>query len=146
MEELIPIRNFAVVEEGKLYRSAQPMYDYEYKWLATKGIKTLVNLREEIQHDQKFAEQFGFKVIQVDIKDHFPPTLEQAQSFIELVKNSSEPILFHCEHGRGRTSTFCVLARVAQGWTLEDAIKEEQDRFGYVFQHQNQLEFLNSLK
>ena len=146
MEELVPIRNFAVVEEGKLYRSAQPMYDYEYKWLANKGIKTLVNLREELQHDQKFADEFGFKVIQVDIKDHFPPTVEQAQSFIELVKSSSEPILFHCEPGHGRTSTFCVLARVAQGWTLEDALKEEQDKFGYVFKHQNQLDFLKALK
>lgn len=146
MEELIPIKNFAVVQEGKLYRSAQPMYSYEYKWLADKGIKILVNLREEEQHDQKFAEKYGMKVVQVDVKDHFPPSTEQTNDFIKLVKNSTEPILFHCEHGRGRTSTFCVLARIATGWTVDDAVKEEQDRFGYVFQHQKQLDYLNSLK
>ena len=142
---LVPIRNFAIVDENKrLYRSAQPMYRYEYEWLRNKlGLSHIVNLRSESSHDNMFAPANGIEVKTIAVPDHKVPTVEQAQDFIEFVQNN-ENILFHCEHGHGRTSTFCVLARIATGWTLEDAIKEELEVFGYEFKHPAQLEFLQS--
>ena len=146
MEGLIPIKNFAEVEKGKLYRSAQPMYDYEFAWLAKQGILTLVNLREESNHDEEHAPKHGLHVIKYNIKDHHSPRLQQAHLFMTLVKQSKTPMLFHCEHGQGRTSTFCVLARLAKGWSLDKALKEEKDRFGYEFKHPEQLKFLNQFR
>lgn len=144
MEGLIPLRNFAVLEENKLYRSAQPQYDYEYKWIAEKGIGIIVNLRQEAKIDQAHAPKYGIEVIQIDIKDHHSPRREEAELFMNVVRNTKQPLLFHCEHGRGRTSTFAVLARLAQGWKLEDALKEEKEKFGYEFAHADQINFLNS--
>jgi protein tyrosine/serine phosphatase len=67
----------------------------------------------------------------------------QAKSFIKLIRgNAGKNILFHCEHGHGRTSTFCVLARIADGWSLEAALKEEKNKFHYEFQHHAQEAFL----
>ena len=140
---LSPVRNFGIVDETKkLYRSAQPQYSYEYKWIKNAlGVNTIFNLRSELDHDTRMTKDLGIEVKTVNIPDHHIPTLEQANEFIDFVKDN-EGILFHCEHGQGRTSTFCVLARLAMGWSLEDAIKEENDVYGYCFKHPEQLSFL----
>lgn len=140
---LVPIRNFAEVDSAKkIYRSAQPEYSYEYKFLKERlGVDTIVNLRSELDHDSEYAGEYQIKVINIPMRDHFPPTLQEANDFIQLVKDNTG-ILFHCLHGRGRTSTFCVLSRIALGWKLEDAINEEINTFGYSFQHPSQLAFL----
>jgi protein tyrosine/serine phosphatase len=142
---LVPIRNFAVVDpDKKIYRSAQPMYGYEYAWLKNRlGLKHIVNPRSELNHDEKFAKAAGIDPVTYNVQDHFPPTLEQANEFIKLVKENTD-ILFHCEHGHGRTSTFCVLARLATGLSLEDALTEERELYGYEFKHQDQLDFLKT--
>lgn len=141
---LIPLRNFAVVDKDrKIYRSAQPLYTYEYKWLQdVLGIKTIVNLREERDTDHRFVQRFGMIEVPFLIKDHHPPSLEQANQFMTLIKEATEPLLFHCEHGRGRTSTFCVLANIALGMSTEEALTEEEHKYHYAFQHRVQKEFL----
>lgn len=140
---LVPIRNFAVVDETKgIYRSAQPQFAYEYTWLKKQlNLNKIINLRSELNHDQWFGPKNGIQVVTFAVPDHHIPTLEEANQFIELIKQNTN-ILFHCEHGRGRTSLFCVLARLALGWTLEAALAEEKDEYGYEFQHPCQLEFL----
>jgi protein-tyrosine phosphatase len=141
---LVPLRNFADLGEG-LFRSAQPMYGYEYRWLRNvAGVDMIINLRAESDHDLKMASDHGMEVYTIPVIDHHEPTKSQAKIFMQLVKaaiQSGKKILFHCEHGHGRTSTFCVLARLAQGWTLDEALKEEEN-FHYEFKHHAQIEFL----
>lgn len=146
---LVPLMNFAIVDEDKeIYRSAQPILNYQYGWLKEMlNLKTIVNLRSEASIDSNHAERAGIKVVEFKVPDHHEPTEEQALEFMKLVKDESNfPLLFHCEHGHGRTSTFCVLLRLAQGWTLDDAMKEETEKFHYKFRHQTQLNFLKSFK
>lgn len=139
---LIPIRNFGVVHEGKgIYRSAQPLYSYEYAWLKRQGITLIVNLRSESDHDSKMSKRYGIKVVNFRVHDHKEPTDQQANKFMELIRNNKN-ILFHCEHGHGRTSTFCVLARLALGWSLDRALDEEKKKFHYQFKHHIQETFL----
>ncbi len=139
---LVPLRNFGEVSEG-VYRSAQPEYSYEYNWIKDHlGVDTIINLRSESRHDDKMKDYFGFNVVNINVNDHNPPTLEQAKQFMELIKNNKGKILFHCEHGHGRTSTFCILARIAMGWTLKAAMAEEENKFHYQFKHEHQKEFL----
>lgn len=140
---LIPIRNFAVVDADKgIYRSAQPMYRYEFQWLKDKlKVNKIYSLRSESNHSKFIGEKYGIEVVNINVKDHHIPTLQQAHEFMEAIKNDRD-VLFHCEHGHGRTSTFCVLARLATGWNLNDAIKEETEVYGYQFAHPEQLEFL----
>ena len=137
---LIPLRNFATLGKG-LFRSAQPEYSYEYRFITSKlNVHLIVNLRSELRHDNLMAPG-DLNVINVDIPDHCTPTVEQADQFISLVREGKR-MLFHCEHGQGRTSTFCVLSRLALGGTLEDALREEKEEFGYEFKHPKQLAFL----
>lgn len=144
---LIPLRNFANVS-GNLYRSAQPIYEYEYEWLKRKlGIKTIFNLRSESDHDKKIVTKIkGMKVITYPIPDHHAPTYKQAVDFMNRIKLNKEPILFHCEHGRGRTSTFCILALIAIGLTLKEAIKFEEKKYEYTLQHKEQIDFLKQFE
>lgn len=143
---LVPIRNFGVIDQNKgIYRAAQPQYEYEYAWLKrTLGLKTIVNLRSELSHDNLYAEKFDLEVINLDIPDHHAPTIEQAESFMEMIKEGNKfPILFHCAHGHGRTSTFSVLTKMSLGMSLEEAIAHEESEFHFSFRHKEQLDFLN---
>jgi len=140
---LVPLRNFGILDEGRnIYRSAQPLYRYEYKWLHNVlGIKVIFDLRPE-NIDIRSVKGIGIKIKQFRVKDHEIPTVIQANRFIADVTKLREPALIHCTHGHGRTSTFSVLARVALGWSVKDAIKEEKERFHYEFKHELQEEFL----
>jgi protein-tyrosine phosphatase len=145
---LVPLRNFAIVSRRrKIYRSAQPMYNYEYKWLAkTLGIKHIINLRSEKNIDEKFAPQHGINVLTIAVKDHHPPTLVQARQFMEFISSTSEPVLFHCEHGHGRTSTFHILTMLALGMSLDRALKNHENNYHYNFKHSYQREFFEIYK
>lgn len=45
----------------------------------------------------------------------------------------------HCDAGAGRTSTFCVLLRIAQGVALEKAFAEEE-HFGFKPQSEHKMQ------
>lgn len=141
---LIPLSNFGEVLP-KVYRSAQPQFGYQYGWLKNVlKIDTIVNLRSEKNIDKRFCDKFGIESITFAVKDHDSPSKEIANEFIEFIKTQSGLILIHCEHGHGRTSTFSVLSKIANGFSVDDAILDEQIRFNYHFKYQTQLDFLKS--
>lgn len=143
---LVPLLNFGEVIPGKVYRSAQPHYLFQYKWLREKvGIRYIINLRAE-SIDESKATRFGIEVYNLAITDHHSPTITQAQVFVDLITKLKGPVLIHCEHGRGRTSLFIVLLRLSQGWSLDNALKEEADQYGYSFPHKAQLDWLQQNK
>jgi len=146
---LIPLSNFAILDKKQgLYRSAQPIYGYQFAWLKEHlGIKTIINLREEANIDERHSVEHGINVMTIAVRDHNPPTMEQAETFMNIIKEPANyPLLFHCQHGHGRTSTFCVLARIARGWTMEEALEEELKTYQYHFKYQSQIQFLEYLK
>ncbi len=138
------IDKFAWVEPW-LARGAQPSI-LGYKWLDAHGFKVLVNLR--IHDESKTVRRFAGSVepIQIPITNNRAPSEEQALQFLEICASRyMRPILVHCNLGEGRTSTFCALIRVAQGWPLDEAIREQQP-FGFdpSGEHQEQAHFLRS--
>lgn len=141
---ITPLRNFAVVQEGRIFRSAQPQYSYEYNWISkVLNLKTIVNLRSELDHDKRFCPQRDINEITFSIPDHKCPTVQDCLDFMRLLDDQqSYPILFHCQHGQGRTSTFSVLVSLHAGLTLDEAVQREKDLFDYEFKHQAQLDFL----
>jgi protein tyrosine/serine phosphatase len=135
---LVPLSNFAQVLPD-IYRCAQPIYKYQYDWLRdVLGIKMIVDLRKESDIDVNYFDS----VIRISVPDHEVPTMKQAQEFMQLVKKNKQPMLIHCAHGHGRTSTFCVLARIAVGWSVERAISNERIKFHYQFNHPAQEKWL----
>ncbi|MBC5815727.1 MAG: dual specificity protein phosphatase family protein [Candidatus Eremiobacteraeota bacterium] len=64
--------------------------------------------------------------------DNTPPAQEQAMQFLQTcAEDSRHQIFVHCQSGHGRTSTFCCLVRLAQGWKLDDAVDEAVQRYGF---------------
>lgn len=135
---LVPLSNFGEVAPH-IYRSAQPEYAYQYGWLKNMIPNlVIVNLRAESDRD---AQMWDGEEFQIAVEDHRPPTLAQATQFIDLLREhikEGKNILIHCEHGHGRTSTFSVLAKVAMGQSVVDAIEDELERFHYQFKHKGQ--------
>ena len=140
---LIPLRNFAILGDN-LFRSAQPQFSYEYDWMKrVLGIDIIINLRSEKDMDTRFSIPHDIKTFTISVPDHNPPKDEDVEKFQNILhENKGKKILFHCEHGHGRTSTFCVIARIENGWTLDEAIQEEKEKFHYAFQHKAQMNFL----
>lgn len=143
---LIPVKNFGQVSD-LVFRSAQPIYNYEYQWLKNVvGIDLIVNLRAEKDRDAKYAPVHGIDSVTIPVKDHQAPSYDNVEAFNHvLIKAMAEnkKVLIHCEHGHGRTSTFSVIAKILSGSTFDEAINQEKEEFNYTFKYQSQIDFLS---
>jgi len=120
-----------------------------YHWLCeTAGIKTIVNLRAEDNTEVALAPACGFLPIYIPVRDNTAPTVDQAMQWLKLVAQlQGRPLFIHCQSGHGRTSTFCVIVRLAQGWKLKDALDEEVSRYGFDPQHDpQQVAFMQAIR
>lgn len=136
------IEHFGEMEPW-LTRGAQPEKD-QYEWLRSQGVDTLVNLRRS--DDSMAVESYAPDVLQIRIaiRDNCPPTHEQAVKWLRFCDDvrSRRKLFVHCKNGSGRTSVFCALVRIGQGWDAASAI-EEQRPFGFgAPKHQAQMAFL----
>ena len=138
------IDKFAWIEPW-LARGAQPTHR-GYAWLADHGFKVVVNLRS---HDEtKSVKRFAPSLVPVHIpvSNNRAPSDEQALQWLELCASPyMRPLLVHCNLGEGRTSAFCALVRIAQGWPVDEAIAEQQ-QYGFdpAGEHREQAKFLNA--
>lgn len=124
--------SFAVPVSGVISRSGQPTID-EFKWLRSKGWKSVVNLRfdneyKEVADDMKLKgfKELGFNYLRLSIKDGAAPTDKQAKEFLAFVTNpKNQPAHIHCRGGYGRAGTMIALYRYEiQHWPMNQAIKE----------------------
>lgn len=142
--------NFDVVVPGILYRSAQPSADDIDQYVKAYKIRTILNLRNEIQTQEKYQELWkglcakvqqwalkGAPVSMINIPlDNMtiidPNILQKILEIIENIKDGvAAPALIHCESGSGRTGLVCALYRIeAEEATLEQAL-DELDPYSY---------------
>lgn len=119
-----------------------------YRWLKETGFTTIVNLRAEDNTEALLCDALGLGHVQVPVVDNLAPSDQQALSFLAMCADGAHrPLFVHCESGHGRTSTFCILLRLAQGWRLDDAIEEQRKNFGFLPDHDRaQVAFLQTIK
>jgi len=139
---LVPLFNFGEITTN-LYRAGQPAHEYQYRWLRdTLGIDLIINLRAE---KPTIDEGYGMFTTTYLVDDHKAPTDEQAKEFMDMIRayqKNGVKVLIHCEHGHGRTSTFSVLAKMALGCTVDQALQDERERFHISFNHPAQEQWL----
>jgi tyrosine-protein phosphatase SIW14 len=132
---------FAVVEQGRLYRSSQPSTRQIENLIDQFGIKTIVIARSDISSrvpdEIDFAKSHGIRVIHLPIESRSQIPEHLVQEFLKCVDDpASGPILVHCAAGRHRTGYLCARYRVdRQGWTLDKAIAELLS-FGFDTNHE----------
>ncbi len=126
-----PVHHFGTVEKGILYRSGQPTeqgWNDLRKWY---GIKTVVDLRQDLPNEpwsileRDFSRRHGIKLVKIKIYPG-PIEPEKLKQFIDIVSEpQNHPVLIHCEHGSSRTGIMVAAYRVMiNGWSYERALKE----------------------
>jgi protein tyrosine/serine phosphatase len=136
------IENFGWPEPW-LGRGAEPK-PAGYRWLADAGFRTVVNLRSCSLTQSVRNAAPELEPIHLPVKNNVAPTEEQVLQWLDICSSPYMcPVFVHCHAGEGRTSTFCALVRIAQGWPLDNAIVE-QVAFGFDPDGENkeQMRFL----
>jgi tyrosine-protein phosphatase SIW14 len=136
------MRNFAMVEEGVLYRSGQLTPDALDDVVRERNIRSLVTLRSSRiigrlppdTWEESYCEAHGIKHYRIvprmwgaDEKGEVPA--EQAvQEFLKVMDDPANyPILVHCFAGTHRTGIMCAVFRMEyQHWSVDKAINELQ--------------------
>lgn len=118
--------NFHVVEDGKIYRSAQPDAA-GYDRIKAAGIRTVIKLNtENAKEERSLANSMGISLYEMPLSGLFAPD-STAESQVQelLTRQDLYPILIHCEHGSDRTGLAVALYRVYRdGWSPGDAHRE----------------------
>ncbi len=122
-----PLRNYGVVWDKRLTRSEMPKSDSGWKWLRSRGVKSIVTFRME--NDVDYAKYGFVRVLRIPISDNppaDPPSDQQAKEFLRFIQDpNNAPVHMHCEAGRDRTGMMAALARYSiDGWPMEKALEE----------------------
>jgi len=139
-QHVIPVFGFL---EPSLDRGGQPSRE-GYTWLAERGFRIIVNLRH--RDESSMVDRVpGLRPVRIPVLNDYPPSEEQCFQWLDLCAYNlpARPIFFHCKGGNGRTSTFAIVYRIAQGSDADAAFEEE---LPYGFdpggEHQKQARFL----
>jgi protein tyrosine/serine phosphatase len=125
-------KNFEVVDQGKLYRSAQ-LTTSEFEDAVKKyGIKTVVSLRgapgrtDYYEPEAETAERLKIKFVPIPMSDRYYPLESELKEVFGTFEDSSNyPILIHCRVGTDRTGMIAALyERVYMKKTLDESLQQ----------------------
>jgi tyrosine-protein phosphatase SIW14 len=130
-------RNFRVVREGVLYRSAQMTLPGLKRAFHDYGIRTVISLRYEDRPDDLVEEEFCRKEEVAfyrlppkhwDTTDGPAEAEPNVRKFRDIISDPDNyPILVHCFAGIHRTGAYVAIYRMErEHWTNEAAIAEVQ--------------------
>lgn len=108
------------------------------------GLRSIVSLVEKPM-DGAVYESAGFHFLSLPIQDGGAPTLAQAETFVDFVKEQDrarQPVAVHCGLGLGRTGTMLATYLISQGKSAEDAIAQVRAVEHFAIQTGRQVRFL----
>ena len=121
----IKIKNFGQMDD-RFFRGAQPK-EKDYKVLASLGIKTIIDLREDPEpYERPMAEALGMKYINIPMIAKKYPTPEVTEQFLKTVNDPQTGKFYvHCAGGRHRTGAMGAVYRFQfYNWNFEQVYKE----------------------
>ena len=148
----VAVENFGQVTDF-YYRGGQPRSD-EYNQLASIGIKTIIDLRDDPKdYARASTEQAGMKYVNLPLDDKGYPPPDAASRFLSLVNDKENwPVYVHCAGGRHRTGAMTAVFRMTvQGWDAGRAYEEMKDydfytRFGHKAMKRYVFDYYRGLK
>ena len=141
----IKISNFGQMDD-RFYRGARPK-DKDFAALKALGIKTIIDLTDNSDKEQGYAEAVGLKYVNIAIPDKHDPSDEQIAQFLKLVNDPETGKFYvHCAGGRHRTGVMGAVYRFNNyHWNLDQVYQEMLDFDFYTSNgHGGQKKFVES--
>ena len=129
--------NFGVVDEGLVYRSAQPLGDLP-TLVAEKRIATVLNLRGGSDNDPWYAaevavsKRLGLDFYDLPLVATTRPSRKQLLTALELLDRCKYPLLIHCKSGSDRTGLVSALYLMSRKGV---APEQAEDAFSLYYGH-----------
>jgi uncharacterized protein (TIGR01244 family) len=123
--------NFGCVNQH-LFRGAQPT-ENGIKQLARRGVKVIINLRndgeEDVRNEESWAKKAGLRYVNVPLSDWSAPKDSDIKEILRLINsNENQPVFVHCQRGANRTGTAIAIYRITHdGWTAKQAMDEAKN-------------------
>lgn len=100
--------NFATVEKGELYRSAQLDGEDIRYYVKKYGIKSILNLRGSdtdkwYQEEVQTSKEIGVVHYDLTLSAYHEPKKEDMDTLVNILKTAPKPLLIHCYGGADRT-------------------------------------------
>lgn len=129
-------RNRAVVEEGRLYRSNQPL-PFHLAREARRGIRTVINLRgvRDCGSDvlaREACARLGLAMIDAPFESRGAPHKERILRLAGLFETIAYPALIHCKSGADRAGLVAAIYLLLRGRPVAEAAAQLSWRFGHV--------------
>jgi protein tyrosine/serine phosphatase len=135
------LRNFRVVEDGVLYRSAQLSPAGLERVVHDYGIRTIVSFRDAEEGksveppdkwEETLAQRLGITHVRFPLRHWWPdatgaaPADANVEKFLAIMRDKSKhPVLVHCYRGVHRTGTYCAIFRMeCHRWSNAEAMAE----------------------
>ncbi|MDP5255604.1 MULTISPECIES: dual specificity protein phosphatase family protein [unclassified Vibrio] len=119
--------NFGTISEGKVYKLAAINPEKLKKYTDEYGIKTIIDLRNEITKYPSEELSAAADAIEglnyINIRSKQTPDKHTLTAFYQVLDNPDNyPVLIHCYHGLGRTMLYTALYRIEyEGVSNEEA-------------------------
>lgn len=121
----IKIGNFGQMDEN-YFRGAQPQPD-DYSSLASLGIKTIIDLRNDpTDYEKSAAEAAGMKYINIPMSGWRKPKDSDIEKFLAIASDPETGKFYvHCKAGIHRTGVTAAVYRFSKyGWDYDKAYTE----------------------
>ena len=97
-----------------------------------EGVTHIIDMQIEFD-DTRLAEPYGIRVLWNPTDDDFrpkpPELLQRGVNFaLEALENPEARVFIHCAAGVHRAPMMALAVLRAQGWSLEDAVEQIEDR------------------
>lgn len=117
---------FLTVVEDNVFRAAEMQPDELLAFVKRHHVRTVIDFRtiaDRVNAEHQVLTANGIRSI--NIPSELVPSDEAVGRFLDVMGDvSNYPILFHCEHGIGRSSLFEAIYRIEfLGWTNDAARK-----------------------
>ncbi len=124
-------QNLAVVEDGKLYRSAQMSTAELQDTIKKYGIKTVISLRgspgktDYYEAEAETLDHLKVNFVALDFDDNFYPLEKELRQLFLTFEKGKYPMLIHCRVGADRTGMVAALyQQVYMKKTLDESLSQ----------------------
>ena len=127
----IKIKNFGQMDD-RFYRGGQPKPE-DLKDLASIGIKTVINLRDDFEPwEQQAVEAAGMRYVSIPMDGHAYPSKETVNAFLKVVNDPETGKFFaHCAGGKHRTGSMGAVYRYTHDHWNYDQVYAEMKKFDF---------------